>query len=148
MPLPKDLPDHHDAELIIKLYDLRREPVMRASRVAMFKEYWPRTDDEAVAVFKPDHPLNAAFRQTSTYWEMVFGMAHHGIVHGDYLAENSGEGLLLFARAYPHLAAIRAAYNSRIFRHAEWVASETSAGRAIFEGARERVSRMLASRAS
>ena len=148
MPLPKDLPDHHDAELIIKLYDLRREPVLRASRVAMFKEYWPRTDDEAVAVFKPDHPLNAAFRQTSTYWEMVFGMAHHGIVHGDYLAENSGEGLLLFARAYPHLAAIRAAYNSRIFRHAEWVASETSAGRAIFEGARERVSRMLASRAS
>ena len=148
MPIPKDLPDHHDAELIIKLYDLRREPVLRASRAAMFKEYWPRTADEAVAVLRPDHPLNAPFRQTSTYWEMVFGMARHGIVHGDYLAENSGEGLLLFARAYPHLDAIRAAYNNRIFRHAEWVATETSAGRTIFEAARARVAQMLASRAS
>jgi hypothetical protein len=148
MPLPKDLPDHHDAELIIKLYELRREPEMRASRAAINKDYWPRTEAEAVAVLKADHPLNAAFRQTATYWEMVFGMARHGIVHGDYLAENSAEGLLLFARAQPWLDAIRAAYNTRIFRHAEWVAAETSAGRTIYEAARARVEKTLASRAS
>ena len=147
MPLPKDLPDHHDAELIIKLYELRREPEMRASRAAIAKDYWPRTEADAVAVFRGDHPLNAAFRQTATYWEMVFGMARHGIVHGDYLAENSAEGLLLFARAQPYLEAIRAAYNTRIFRHAEWVAAETSAGRTIYEAARARVERTLASRA-
>lgn len=148
MPLPKDLPDHHDAELIIKLYELRREPEMRASRAAIHKDYWPRDEQEAVAVLQSDHPLNAAFRQTATYWEMVFGMARHGIVHGDYLAENSAEGLLLFARAQPWLEAIRAAYNTRIFRHAEWVAAETSAGRTIYEAARVRVAKTLASRAS
>ena len=33
--MPKSTPDHHDADLILKLYDLRREAVMRQSRNAM-----------------------------------------------------------------------------------------------------------------
>ncbi len=28
----KDTPDHHDAELVLRVYELRREPVMRQSR--------------------------------------------------------------------------------------------------------------------
>ena len=41
-----------------------------------------------------DHPLNVAFRQVTGYWEMVYGMARHGIVHADFLVENNGEGLI------------------------------------------------------
>ena len=132
-PMLKDLPDHHDADLVIKLYDLRRDPVMRDSRAAIGAEFWPRTADEAVAVLAHDHPLNAAYRQTSTYWEMVYGMAHHGIVHADYLMENSGEGLILFSRVEAYLAAIRQAGSSVAFQHAEWVASETAVGRRLME---------------
>ena len=110
--MSKDAPDHHDAHLVIKLYDLRREPVMRESRDALNAEYWPKNADEAVAVLSPDHPMNRAYRQVSTYWEMVYGMAKNGIVHTDYLLENTGEGMFLFAKVEPYLEAIRAAAHS------------------------------------
>ncbi len=141
MQLQKDMPDHHDAELIIKLYDLRREAVMRQSRHALNADYWPRSAEEATAVLKPEHPLNAAFRQVAGYWEMVYGMARHGIVHADYLVENSGEGLFLFCRVEPFLAAIREAHSPRMFQHTEWVALETAVGRGMMEGFRARLAR-------
>jgi hypothetical protein len=145
-PTPKSAPDHHDAELVLRLYELRRESVMRDARAVMNAKFWPATVDEALAVLKQDHQLNSAYRQTSTYWEMVFGMAHHGIVHADYLVENSGEGLLLFARAEPYLARLREATNPRTFRHAEWAATETGTGRAMMETLRKRVAQKRESR--
>ncbi len=134
--ITKDAPDHHDAELVLKLYDLRREAVMRESRRAIAAEFWPRSAEDVLAVSKPEHPLNAAFRQVSGYWEMAYGLARHGIVHPDYLAETTGEGLLLFAKVQPYLAAVREA-NPRAFLGAEWMVehSETAKGSfAYFQG--------------
>lgn len=141
----KEAPDHHDAELVLKLYDLRREAVMRESRNAINSKYWPRSADEAVAVTANDHPLNVAYRQTAGYWEMVFGMARHGIVHADFLVENNGEGLFLFARVEPYLEQIRLAGSPRAFRNAEWVVANCAMGKVLMEGFRARVKRVLES---
>jgi hypothetical protein len=139
----KESPDHFDADLLLKIYDLRREEAMRESRNAINRDYWPRNADEALAVLRPDHPLNRAWRQTTGYWEMVYSMARHGVIHADFLAENSGEGLLLFARVEPYLEAIRQASSPRAFRNAEWVAKETEMGRTITEMFRVRVQKTL-----
>lgn len=138
MQLPKDTPDHHDAELILKLYDLRREAVMREARQALSSQYWPRTAEEAVAPIQRDHPLNTAFRQVAGYWEMVYGMARHGIVHADYLVENSSEGLFLFVRIEPFLTQVREASSPRMFQHTEWVSRETEIGRGMMTNLRAR----------
>ena len=79
----KDLPDHHDAELVLKLYELRTEPLMRESRSLLSKDFWPTTLKELQAWRKSDHPGNGAFRQVTSYWEMAFGMVRHGVLHGD-----------------------------------------------------------------
>jgi len=142
----KDAPDHLDADLILKLYDLRREESLRAAREKLAAEFWPRNAKEAVAVLALDHPLNRAYRQVSTYWEMVYRMARHGIIHGDFLVENNAEGLLLFARVEPYLTEIRAASSARSFQSAEWVAREVPMGRAIAEHMRERVKKTLAAK--
>lgn len=142
----KEAPDHHDADLVLKIYDLRREPVMRESRTAINTKFWPRNMDEAIAVTASDHPLNVAFRQTAGYWEMVYGMARHGIIHPDFLVENNGEGLLLYARVEPYLAAFRQAVSPRSFRNAEWVAMNCATGQALMEGYRARIKRMLETR--
>ncbi len=139
----KEAPDHHDADLVLKLYDLRREAVMRESRNAINGKFWPRNVDEAVAVTALDHPLNVAFRQTSNYWEMVFGMARHGIVHPDFLVENNGEGLFLFARVEPYLEAIRQASSPRAFHNAEWVAANSATGKLMMEGFKTRIKQVL-----
>jgi len=142
----KESPDHFDAELVLRIYDLRREEVMRESRNAINRDYWPRTAEEAIEVLRPDHPLNRAWRQTTGYWEMVYGMARHGVIHADFLAESNGEGLLLFARVEPYLAHIRAASNPRAFRNAEWLATECDMGRQIMETYRARVAKTLATK--
>jgi hypothetical protein len=144
----KDLPDHHDAELVLRLYELRREARMREARDAMSADYWPTSADEACAPILRTHQLNAAWRQTTTYWEMVFNMAQHGIVHPGYLVESSVEGLLLFARAEPWLKEIRKASSPRAFRHAEWAATSTDTGRELMDELRARVKKVMASRAS
>ncbi|HOX19870.1 MAG TPA: hypothetical protein PLI70_02980 [Gemmatimonadales bacterium] len=139
----KDAPDHLDADLILKLYDLRREESLRAAREKLTSEFWPKNAKEAVAIVAHEHPLNRTYRQVSTYWEMVYRMARHGIIHGDFLVENNGEGLLLYAKVEPYLAEIRAATSPRSFQNAEWVAKEVPMGRTIAEHMRARVKKTL-----
>lgn len=141
----KDSPDHHDAELVLKIYDLRREAVMRESRSALNTRFWPRSADDVAAVFKNDHPLNAAFRQVSGYWEMVYGMARHGILHADYLVESNGEGLFLYARVEPYLAELRAR-NPRAFLHTEWITQNSEVAGQMLTMFRERVAKALESK--
>ena len=141
--MSKSAPDHHDAELVLKIYDLRRETVMRESRDAINRDWWPRDEKEATAILAPEHPLNRAWRQTTTYWEMVYGMAKNGVVHTEFLLESNGEGLLLFARAEPHLAAIRAATSPRALRNAEWIAGSCDLAKAIMTTFRGRIAKKL-----
>jgi len=130
--MSKTNPDWHDADLVIRLYDLRRETVMRNSRDAMNARFRPRNYEDFLAVTKPEHPDNAAFRQVSTYWEMVYAMARHGVVNAEYFVESNREGLLLFAKVAPYLERFRKEASPTAFRNAEWVATQTDTGRAAF----------------
>ena len=138
----KTVPDHHDAEIVLKLYDLRREAVMRQSRNAV-NTWVPKDWDEIFAVTQPSHPMNAAWRQVSTYWEMVYSMGRHGIVHPEYFVENNAEGLLLFAKIAPHLERFRRELSPTAFKNAEWAATETQIGRQRSELFKKRVAAMI-----
>ena len=141
--MSKDKPDYNDAELVWKVYDLRREAVMRQSRDAITFKFWPKTYEEFIAVTKVEHPLNAAFRQTSSYWEMVYGMANHGIVNADYLVENNGEGLFLLAKIMPFLERFRAEGSATAFKNAEWIATQCPEGVKRFAMIQGRVKKMM-----
>jgi hypothetical protein len=144
----KDLPDHYDADLVIKLYDLRREAVMRESRRRVFMEFWPASADDVLAAYQPTHPLNASLRQLVGYWEMVFGMARHGIVHTDYLVENSTEGLNLFARFEPYIPVVRERLSPRFLLNTEWVVKNSTLAPEILGRMRSAVQQRLAAKAS
>jgi len=144
--LSKPTADHHDAELLIQVYDLRREAVLRASRQAIQRDFWPKSWGDVEAVAQPDHPLNAPYRQTSTYWEMVYSFVRHAIVHPAFWLENNGEGLFLFTKVEPYLGQIRESGNAAAFRNAEWVARECPDGRPIYERIKARVAKMAAAR--
>jgi hypothetical protein len=141
-----DKPDHHDAELVLRVYELRREPVLRESRAAIIQQFWPKTFADVQAVLKGDHPLNAAYRQVGTYWEMVYGMVKHGVVNADYFLESNGEGMLVFAKVAPFLEEIRREVSPLAYQNAEWAAKNTTAGRRVFEMMVGRVKKTLESR--
>lgn len=141
----KERPDHHDAELVLRLYDLRREAVMRDSRNKI-GQFFPKSFEDVSAILAPAHPLNAAFRQTSSYWEMAYGMAKHGIVNPDYLAENAGEGLFVFARFHPYLDRLRKDVSPTMFQNVEWLLQNSAVARQRYEIIQARVKKMAESK--
>lgn len=141
--MPKSAPDHHDADLVLKLYDLRREAVMRQSRDAMMR-WLPRSWEELVAVTEMSHPHNAAWRQVSSYWEMAYGFAKHGVIHPDFLAENAGEGLFLFAKVQPYIERFRREMSPNAFLNTEWLLGASPTARQRFELIKARVQKMAA----
>lgn len=97
-----------DAEIILKLYELRTEAVMRQARAWMGGEFWPSTAEEFFAVAEnPADPHNAWFRQVITYWEMAAAMVLHGAVSAELFVDCNGEGFFLLAKFAPILEAIR-----------------------------------------
>lgn len=140
-------PTHHDAELVLRLYDLRREAVMRENRARLLRELWPRRVEDMVDVIKTEHPLNVAYRQVTTYWEMAYALCRHGTLHPELLLDSSAEGMFLYARIEPYVAQVRAAGNPRQLKSTEWIATQTDVGRAVMEFQRARVKKLLEAKA-
>ena len=145
--MSKETPDHHDADLVLRLYDMRREAVMRQSRNAINGQFWPkRYEDLHEMASKFDHPMNAPLRQVGTYWEMVYGMVKHGIVNAGYFLETNGEGFFLFAKIHPYLEQYRKDFSTTAFTNVEWAATQCPEGRRLYEGVSARVKKMAESR--
>ncbi|MGA3335407.1 MAG: hypothetical protein ABSC62_14740 [Terracidiphilus sp.] len=97
-----------DAEIILKLYQLRTEAVMRQARAWVGGEFWPITVDDFYAVYEnPSDPHNPWLRQVLTYWEMAAAMVLHGAVSAELFVDCNGEGFFLLAKFAPILEAIR-----------------------------------------
>ncbi len=139
----KDYPDHEDANLVLRCYELRQEPVLRESRATIAK-FQPKSLEELLEVTGPGTPLNAPFRQVHTYWEMVYNFVRVGVVHAEFFIEsNNGEGLFLLAKVHPFLAGYRERMGPRSFMNAEWVATHTEIGKALFARQQQRVKALL-----
>ncbi len=140
--MDKRQPTYDDANLALRLYEMRRETVMRKSRNDIALQFWPGSFEDVTAVLEWSHPINAAFRQVASYWEMVYGMAKNGIVHPEYLMESSGEGLMLYAKVFPFMDQLRRDFSPTVFQNAEWVVQNTTTGRAIFERFQARLEKL------
>lgn len=89
-----------DAELIIKLYDLRRDETMRKARNFMFGEFFPTSVDDIKVLFtNTEHPeWNHYFRQATSYWDMVAAMVNHGAIDKDLFFDTNGEFFVIWAK--------------------------------------------------
>jgi hypothetical protein len=97
-----------DAEIVLKLYELRTEALMRQARAWVIGEFWPATADEYFAVASnPADPHNPFLRQVLTYWEMAAAMVVHGAVSAELFVDCNAEGFFLLAKFAPILDAIR-----------------------------------------
>lgn len=100
----------HDAQLILQLYDLRREPEMRKARNWYTVEFWPQSADEFLAVANAfPSQENAWMRQVNGYWDMASALVVQGALHEELFLQGgiSGEMFFLFAKIHPFLKEIR-----------------------------------------
>lgn len=88
-----------DGELILKLYEMRREAEMRKARRFIIFDFQPKTLDELRAVTRDlNSPHNPAWRQITSYWEMAHALVLHGAIDADLFLDTTGEGILVYAK--------------------------------------------------
>lgn len=97
-----------DAQIILQLYDLRREPEMRKARQFMSAEFWPDSAEDILRVMRafPSRE-NAWLAQVTSYWEMAACLVLHGALHEQLFFDCSGEMYCMFAKFKPYLAEVR-----------------------------------------
>lgn len=99
-------PTHHDAELILKLYELRRESVMREAR-AYFVALPPTLDNFLAVASNPTSKENSYVRQVCGYWEMVAALVVHGTLNAQLVFDTCQEMYFVYAKIQPYLAPLR-----------------------------------------
>ena len=105
----------HDAQLILKLYDLRREEEMRKARHWLTAEFWPQSADEFIKVVNSfPSQENAWLRQVGGYWDMAASLVVHGALNEELFLQPGccGEMFFIFAKVYPFLKEFRAKTNN------------------------------------
>lgn len=99
-----------DAELILKLYELRREPEMRKARNWWMSDFWPRSADDFLKISgAPGTQENAWLRQVGGYWGMAASLVSAGALNADLFLKPgvSGEMFFIFAKIHPFLPELR-----------------------------------------
>ena len=123
------------AELILKLYDLRREPVMREARNWFFS-FNPESFEEIQREVMGEH--SAYLRMVTTYWDMACSFVNHGAIDAEMFNDATGEQVFVFSKIQPFLEQIRAGNgNPNAFRNLEQAVM-------AMPGAEERVERARA----
>ncbi|HKF21150.1 MAG TPA: hypothetical protein VKE93_06245 [Candidatus Angelobacter sp.] len=108
---PAHGPDHHDADLLLKLYDLRREPEMRKARDWCTLQFRPSSAAEVLGILRDAGKTdqNRWMRQFVSYYEMVASLVHRGVLDRDLLEDSVTEYVGFYAMLKPFLKEIREA---------------------------------------
>jgi hypothetical protein len=129
-------PTAEDAKIIMRLYDLRREPEMRKAR-SWFAGFVPRNADELIQLINGVNPQeNAWFRQVSSYWDMAASFVLRGALNEELFVDNSGEMFFVLGKVYPFLKEVRERTQTLYLQRVDKVATRT-------KDARERLQMMV-----
>src|SRR4051812_24202401 len=93
------------ADLILKLYDLRREKKMRKARNWIFG-FNPTTVDEYWQTMM-DPEVGGYLRMVVSYWDMAAAMVNQGAIDAELFNQTAGEHIMVFAKLQPILAELR-----------------------------------------
>jgi len=140
---------HEDADLILKLYDLRREPVMREARTWFFT-FNPTTVEEYMETMMG--PQSGYLRMVISYWDMAASLVNNGAIDEKMFNEANGEHLFIFAKIEPILEDLRKAWNApEMLKNFETLVRRTPDSEKTLAEIRERIKMiqgMMAERAA
>jgi hypothetical protein len=106
------MPTHDDANLILRLYELRREDKLRAARSWFTANFYCKNLAEAAEVCPPGSEENAYLRMVTSYWDMVASFITTGVLNEELFFQSGTELLLTWVRIRDVLPELRALFNS------------------------------------
>jgi len=124
-----------DAELILKLYEMRREETLRRSRRFMVFDFQPKTLDELRVVSRDlGSQHNAAWRQVLGYWEMAASLVLRGGLDADLFLDSNGEGILIYAKYHHFHVETEQQSGNPFMRHTAALIAKYPAAAKLHEG--------------
>jgi hypothetical protein len=104
---------YDDVNLILKLYDMRREERLREARqwfMLNFKSVKTLEDFQKMCPAGTD--ANASYRMVTTYWEMVASFITSGVLHRELFYQSGRELVFVWERVRDVLPHVREAYQN------------------------------------
>ena len=136
---------HEDADLILKLYDLRREAVMREARNWFFT-FNPTTVAEYMETMMG--PQSGYLRMVISYWDMAASLVNNGAIDEKMFNEANGEHLFVFAKIEPILEDLRQTWNApEMLKNFETLVRRTPNSEKTLAEIRERIKMIQAMQA-
>ena len=96
---------YESATLLIRLYELRREPTMRDARTWFVGKFNPNSVDDVIATLRG--PDSAYFRMVTSYWDMASSFVLNGAIDEQMFADANGEHVIVYAKLEPFMAEYR-----------------------------------------
>jgi hypothetical protein len=145
-------PTHADAELLLHLYEIRREPELRKARAWFLTEFKATSWSEIHARYLSHDEGDRWFRMTLAYWEMVATLVNRGVLHPELFFDHTGEDIVTWERCKPWIAEARASIRPTYFYQFERMVAAHQAFRArsiaAFTGQQSRAATRRAPRAA
>lgn len=133
------------ADLILKLYDLRREATMREARNWIFSFSPESAQDIMQAMIGAES--SAYFRMVTSYWDMAASFVNHGAIDEEMFADAHGEHILIFSKIEPYLSEVREMMGgSKFLLNLETLIMKAPDAKEMLAGRREMIKRMMQAR--
>ena len=100
-------PTPADAELLLRLYEIRRDPELRRARAWFLTDFKPQSSSEMNRYLSHDE-ADRHFRMTISYWEMVATLVNHGTLNAALFFDHTGEDIVTWDRCQSWIADARA----------------------------------------
>ncbi|HKG46239.1 MAG TPA: hypothetical protein VKB02_05905 [Pyrinomonadaceae bacterium] len=132
---------HHDADLILKLYDLRREKTMRDAR-SWFFTFNPQSPKDFLDVLTSDK--SGYYRMVVSYWDMACSFVNNGAIDEQMFNDANGEHIFVYAKMEPYVDALRAeSGNPEYLAHLEKVVKSIPNYETKIVAVRERIRKIV-----
>lgn len=135
---------HEDADLILKLYDLRREPVMREARNWMFT-FNPTSLQDVMETMVGEH--SGHLRMVISYWDMACAFVNNGAIDEELFNQSNGEHIFVYMKMEPVIDEVRKMFeNPEFLKNLETVVKRIPDIETKLPAMRERMARFAAAR--
>lgn len=96
-----------DSLVILKLYEIRGEALMREARRWFFSEFNPKSGIEIVQLLRSGEKGSAFYRMVASHWEVAASLVNNGGVDEKLFLDANSEHIVVFAKLQPFVAEIR-----------------------------------------
>ena len=122
---------HDNATILMRLYELRRDPKLREARSWVVQSFNPKSADDVLAVLQSEQGVY--LRMVAGYWDMAATFVVHGALDTPMFYATSGEMLAVYCKVEHMIGEVRETIgNPNLYQNVELVVDE-------WEGARERM---------